>query len=277
MSWRRLTRADLPQLDEILHAHHDQTMFIAVNLASDGFETEAPRAMRVWWDGVNAFGLSNAGMGFPIGPARPDWSAAGAALRGQSLRGIIGPSAWVAGVAEAFGLAHCPCQHLAQEPHFALNLDDLIVPPRGALRLSPITAAQRATAIAWRAAYVIETLGTPARDAPAQAAREIDDYIARDSHRILWDGATPVAMTGFNAQLPARVQIGGVYTPPDLRGRGYARSAVALHLEEIRHEGARRAVLTAANAPAVRAYRAIGFQQIGLFTFHIFAQAQQIG
>ncbi len=70
-------------------------------------------------------------------------------------------------------------------------------------------------------------------------------------------------MTNFNAALPAIVQVGGVYTPPDFRGQGYARRAVALHLEQAREAGVREAILFAANPAASRAYEAIGFTQIG--------------
>ncbi|MGL4279266.1 MAG: GNAT family N-acetyltransferase, partial [Albidovulum sp.] len=85
-------------------------------------------------------------------------------------------------------------------------------------------------------------------------------YLARDSHRILERNGIPVATTGFTAELSGVVQIGGVYTLPDLRGRGYARAAVALHLAEGRQKGIRRALLFAANAAAARAYQAIGFR-----------------
>ena len=80
----------------------------------------------------------------------------------------------------------------------------------------------------------------------------------------------PVAMTGFNARLPEVVQIGGVYTPPELRGNGYAKLAVALHLIEARTAGATRAVLFAASESAARAYIAIGFQPAGQFSLLLF-------
>jgi predicted GNAT family acetyltransferase len=60
--------------------------------------------------------------------------------------------------------------------------------------------------------------------------------------------------------LPDVVQVGGVYTPPALRGKGHARLALALHLAEARGKGVGRAILYAFSEPAARAYRAIGFQ-----------------
>jgi predicted GNAT family acetyltransferase len=67
------------------------------------------------------------------------------------------------------------------------------------------------------------------------------------------------------------VQVGGIYTPPALRGRGLARAAVALHLAEARNTGVSRAVLFAASPAAARAYTAIGFQPNGSFALVLFA------
>jgi len=69
----------------------------------------------------------------------------------------------------------------------------------------------------------------------------------------------------FNAMLPEMVQIGGVWTPAEFRGRGYARALVAGSLAAAREQGVRRAVLFAnpANAAARAAYLAIGFEIVG--------------
>jgi len=77
-------------------------------------------------------------------------------------------------------------------------------------------------------------------------------------------------MTSFNAELPDMVQVGGVYTPPEFRNRGYARLAVALHLDAARKTGVTRAILFASGDAAARAYRAIGFRQTGHYTITVF-------
>ena len=75
----------------------------------------------------------------------------------------------------------------------------------------------------------------------------------------------PVAYQQFNAMLPDVVQVGGVWTPPALRGRGYARAVVAGSLLAARGDGVRRAVLFTGdeNVPARRAYAALGFERVG--------------
>jgi predicted GNAT family acetyltransferase len=79
------------------------------------------------------------------------------------------------------------------------------------------------------------------------------------------DGDIPLAVTGFNADVGHAVQVGGVYTPPDLRGRGNSSRAVGLHLARTRAAGRTRAVLFSGNPTAQRAYMRLGFEKIGAF------------
>jgi predicted GNAT family acetyltransferase len=75
----------------------------------------------------------------------------------------------------------------------------------------------------------------------------------------------PVAMSGFNTAIAEAVQVGGVYTPPALRRRGYGRCVVAASLLDARAEGVSQAILFTgeANLPAQRVYTALGFEPIG--------------
>jgi predicted GNAT family acetyltransferase len=70
---------------------------------------------------------------------------------------------------------------------------------------------------------------------------------------------------------PDAVQVGGVFTPQALRGRGYARAVVAGSLLEARGAGAARAILFTPRPDAVAAYRAVGFEQIGRYAVVLFA------
>ena len=62
----------------------------------------------------------------------------------------------------------------------------------------------------------------------------------------------------FNARLPDIAQVGGVWTPPHARGRGYARCVVAGSLLHARTQGVSRALLFTmeSNVAAMRAYEA---------------------
>ena len=124
----------------------------------------------------------------------------------------------------------------------------------------------------WGYDYLIET---GLRKAGEEARESVKGDVARrldaGKLRLLVHNGRPVAQTGFNAVLPDSVQIGGVYTPPEFRRLGYGRLAVALHLEEVRKSGVKKAILFSANEYASRAYRGIGFEQIGHYTLTIFA------
>ena len=89
-------------------------------------------------------------------------------------------------------------------------------------------------------------------------------------------GGEPVAMSGFNATLPDCVQIGSVWTAPELRRRGYARCAVAGSLLEAREAGVSRSILFAESPHAKRAYEAIGFRRIGDYGLVLFDGPQTI-
>nr|WP_275116172.1 GNAT family N-acetyltransferase [Aliiroseovarius subalbicans] len=102
-----------------------------------------------------------------------------------------------------------------------------------------------------------------------EAKGRTDRAIATGDVRLLEVQGTPVAMTAINARLPDMVQIGGVFTPPDLRGRGHARQVVAAHLVEARAEGVKTAILFASGPAACRAYEAIGFERIGCYSLAI--------
>jgi len=75
----------------------------------------------------------------------------------------------------------------------------------------------------------------------------------------------PVAFTAFTAQVRGIAQVGGVYTPPSLRGRGYGRAVVAASLLVARERGFTRSTLFTGfdNHAAMRAYTALGYERRG--------------
>src|SRR2546427_497277 len=127
--------------------------------------------------------------------------------------------------------------------------------------------------VRWRVDFSVEALG--ATDAPAlETACRADALLLqeRGAGWLLLDGVTPVAYSAFNAMLPEIVQIGGVWTPPALRGRGYARAVVAGSLVAAHQQNAQRAVLFAdpLNQAAQRAYLSIGFRIVGDYGLVLF-------
>ncbi len=118
----------------------------------------------------------------------------------------------------------------------------------------------------WMRAYEIEALGSEGNKALDQHVKNhIDQKIKSKSGWVLLVEGNPVALSGFNAQLPDMVQIGPVWTPPEHRNRGYARTLVALTLQKARDQGVKKAILFSDNPAAIKAYEAIGFKKIGSY------------
>jgi RimJ/RimL family protein N-acetyltransferase len=273
----RVEDADREALVDFMLAHAPMLMFPLTNLTRYGMGNDHPRAISAWAakNGekiTDVLTISGEGIVFPCCPSG-DWGAVAGVIKGRQIKGFIGDDQQVAAVRHATGLTR-KANLDASEPSFVLNLVDMVMPDITGLTLHPLTAAPLDLLVAWRADYQIDTLDAPPVVAAERAAREISAYLKSDSHRVLFRDGVPVAMTGFNAQLPEIVQIGGVYTPPEHRSRGYARAALAMHLSESSIDGVTQAVLSAANEAAARAYIALGFERSGSFAIAIYEDLQ---
>lgn len=248
-------------------------MFPLINLRRHGLSGTHPRALRIWLteDGGQISGVlcrSREGVVFPQLPgASPDgFSTAAAVLRSDDIKGCLGESEQVRALLAALGDQPANPELDIDEVLMTLELSALVVPPLPDSHLTPINSSNLAQARIWRGDYGREVLGWTEGEADERAERDIASYTAEDSHRLLIVGDRPVSMTGFNATDARAVQIGGVYTPPAFRGRGYARTAVGLHLAEARAVGADRAFLFTGSPSAETAYRALGFQRSGSYS-----------
>lgn len=262
---------------DFLHPHAPFAMFPLNNLAQHGMSGGHDLAVTCWIarrDGriTDVMTVCDNGMAMPFLPSG-SYGAAANAIADCPLIGIIGPTSQVRGL-ELQGFAKAARRLDHDEPHFLLSLDRLIIPDgRGQLRHLADAPAEQIKA--WMHNYQVTVLQTPSDKVAGIVTTSYHRYVARGSHMVLMDGTTPLAMTGFNARRPDIVQVGGVYTPPDLRGHGHARRAVALHLAQAAEQGASRATLFSGSDMATRAYRAIGFEQIGDWTLLLFDGVQR--
>ncbi len=273
---RVLGPGDEAAVEALLAAHSDSSLFLRRNLAVAGLVDGDGRSHATW---AGAFED-----GRLVGVAAHSWFTSvllqapahlAAVIReavrasGRPVGGFIGPRAQALEARAALGLANAPMRMESYEGLYALPLDALVVPAlltsgRGRCRHS--SAADLDLLAAWRAEYRVETNGEA--DGPKLRASSRQDVELGVAERTGWvleiDGA-PVAYQQFNATLPEVVQVGGVWTPPPRRGRGYARAVVAGALLAARAEGARRGVLFTgeSNLPARRAYAALGFTRVG--------------
>ena len=94
-----------------------------------------------------------------------------------------------------------------------------------------------------------------------------------DGGIVFWeDGGAVVSMAGFGGLTPNGIRIGPVYTPPELRGRGYA-SALTAELTQRLLDGGRRFCFLftdLANPTSNSIYQRIGYEAVSdvdLWTF----------
>ena len=132
-------------------------------------------------------------------------------------------------------------------------------------------------------AYEIESLGAEAdEELRSAAARRVTDLIEAGHLWVALSRGTPVSMAAFNAVLSpdsasgagGMVQLGGVYTPPVQRGRGFAQTAVAGALLAARERGIQRAVLFTSNPSAVRTYERVGFRRVGEYAVAVLVRPE---
>jgi uncharacterized protein len=273
---RILQPGDEAALEAFLLPRLESSMFLLSNLRSAGIvDTGQPYAgtYAAAFDDGAIIGVAahywNQNLIFQA-PVLVDalWRAAVTAS-GRPIRGLIGPGeqVWVVKTALRIDVSHIQIDET--EKLYRLTLDALVEPDdlrSGKTIGRRIEPRDLDVLTEWRIAYSLEAVGDP--DSP-----QLRDRCRASVERSLSDGltwvleahGTPVACSSFNAVVAEVVQIGGVWTPPQLRGRGYGRAVVAASLKDARAEGKKRAILFtgAGNVPAQKAYAALGFEHIG--------------
>ena len=79
---------------------------------------------------------------------------------------------------------------------------------------------------AWIDAF--DRRGVGQRGGSARAAALVDEMFSSSSRiGYIWEDGTPVSMCQATGATPHGIRIGAVYTPPELRRRGYASALVA--------------------------------------------------
>jgi predicted GNAT family acetyltransferase len=119
--------------------------------------------------------------------------------------------------------------------------------------------------LGWNEAFMDEVV-LHERGDPAARRRRIEAAFTSEGEGYwLWgDGDEPVSMTGFSRSTPNGCRIGPVYTPPELRGRGYATALVAHASRDQLAHGRRFCFLYTdmANPTSNAIYRRIGYELV---------------
>ena len=83
----------------------------------------------------------------------------------------------------------------------------------------------------------------------------------------IFHGPELVAMAGKRTHLPGLVEVSGVCTHPEARGRGYARRLMQIVIDEIEREGKTAFLHAFSINPAIRLYEMLGFEKRQEFYF----------
>jgi predicted GNAT family acetyltransferase len=269
---RILGRGDEKALEAFLAPRAETSMFLRANSRAAGIEDrgepmQATYAAAFESEGMVAVAAHCWNGMLLIQAPRQAGEVARAAIEasGRKLSGIIGPLDQVRAVRDALALVAPRVDDV--DDLYSLDLANLKVPEQLArLSFRRPREGELPLLFAWREQYLLETkLAAPGPNLRKEARSGIELSHLQHAHWVLQDGGRIVAYTAFNARLPDIVQVGGVWTPRELRGRGYARCVVAASLLQARAEGARRAILFTNNASGARAYEALGFVRNGQF------------
>lgn len=280
-----LKPGDEARLEAFLLPQLDSSMFLLGNMRLAGLEENGERYAGTYaalTDDDQITGVvAHFGQGNLICQAPLDQVGALARVAveksGRVVHGVVGSAAQVEKIKAQLAIDSSYVQLDATEQLYNLSLADLIVPAplrTGELVGRRIEPRDLDLLTEWRIAYSMEGLGSA--DTPElrkESRAGIERSLADGTGWLIEVEGERVACSYFNSSVTEAVQIGGVWTPPELRGRGYARAAVATSLIDARRTGVTKAILFTGddNIPAQKAYQALGFRHIGdyrLFILH---------
>lgn len=279
---RILHKGDEAALIEFLGSRLESSMFLVSNMQAAGFVDRGQRLEGTYagaFDGDRIVGVAahfwNRNCVLQAPQSLEPLMQTAVRKSKRPLGGILGPNDQVIQAKECLGLKQGALRHDEAEGLYRLSLDNLQVPSilrRVEIRCRKANQGDLDLLTVWLSAMSVETLdeeeGPTLQENRRKSAERI---LAAGQTWILEDEGKPVSTSGFNATVKdiggGVVQVGGVYTPPAFRNRGYARAVVAASLLEAREESAEKAVLFTAesNLPAQKAYAALGFQRVGTY------------
>jgi len=173
------------------------------------------------------------------------------------LPAVLGPP----DLAEAFARAWVALRGEAFRPGTDQRLYrlDVVTPLAGPGRLRSVRSDESALVAAWVEEFARDV---HARFGPGE--ERIAGWIER-GHVFVWeDGGVPVSMAAAHGRTPSGVRIGYVYTPPDLRRRGYAGALVATLSQRLLDSGMDFCVLYAdlSNSTTNALYQRMGYRPV---------------
>jgi hypothetical protein len=205
---------------------HNLILGVAGNIRDGAFED-----FRLWVvrDGSEVVGAALQTPPYNLVLARPTLPAALSALAETTdgLPGIVGAVPEAEQFAELWSRrAGVPARTTMRQGVYALEQVTAQPDVPGSARAA--TADDQELALRWMLAFADEALheGGPGRD----RAEAILDHRLSSPYAgiLLWElGGEAVSLAGWGGRTPNGIRVGPVYTPPELRGHGYATALTA--------------------------------------------------
>ncbi len=204
---------------------------------------------------------------FPLGLSQIDASDAIELIAGHAHRmygtlpGSHGPKTDIGIFAEFWSQLSGQKSHIAMEQRI-YEAKEAHLPQNVSGSFRAAHESDRGTLIAFYDGFVADT-GTQTNP-PADAW--VDAHLMQDQSTGVWiwedDGV--VSMAAYSGPTPNGIRIGGVYTPPQLRGRGYASACVAALTKMLLDAGRRFCFLYTdlSNPTSNSIYQRIGYRPI---------------
>jgi predicted GNAT family acetyltransferase len=142
--------------------------------------------------------------------------------------------------------------------------------------MRPYVDADRTLAVEWLRGFMTEAVP----DSPeGRVERIVDDRAAGKGSLVLWeDDGRVVSLAGHAGETPNGFRVGPVYTPPELRGRGYASALTAALTAHLLAERRFCFLFTdLANPTSNSIYQRIGYRPVTDITLWRFERASAVG
>lgn len=188
----------------------------------------------------------------------------------STLPGVLGPVEQTAYFADVYCSRHGLMSHLVMTEQ--IYQCEQVTPPTGvpgAMRRA--TPAERDLLISWYAGFQSEAGLNQPHDAEEAVTRDL-----ADPHGGVWlwliEGK-PVSLAGSRGPTRHGIRIGPVFTPPELRGHGYASALVATLTQELLTSGRRYVFLFTdlANSAVNTLYQRLGYRAVAQRSAYDFA------
>ncbi len=187
---------------------------------------------------------------------------------GWRVPGVMGPGEVATVVAEAWAEV-TGRGHALERRQRVYELREVVgpVPERG--RLRPANEADVDLVVRWMHGFATEIFGKANRD----RTRLATEHRIAEGDIYLWQDPGPVSMAMKNRPTRNGISVSVVYTPPELRGQGYATGCVGALSRMLLASGWQYCALFAdiSNRAATRVYERIGYRPACDYAEYAFA------